>query len=133
MNNVKNILPFGSSLRTFMTRSSLTENDFRAFLNHKGIFLNSYDKKSVLPILETVLILPTDFKFLVGKQTKKDERIKRLSKSFALKKDIDFMETLSFFTFDSAENETNKNYQFITRPEATEEVSVNSSLVNKFF
>ena len=31
MNNVKNILPFGSALRTFMTRSSLTENDFRAF------------------------------------------------------------------------------------------------------
>ena len=61
MNNVKNILPFGSALRTFMTRSSLTENDFRAFLNHKGIFLHSYDKKSVLPILETVLILPTVF------------------------------------------------------------------------
>lgn len=121
MNNVKNILPFGSALRTFMTRSSLTENDFRTFLNHKGIFLNSYDRKTVLPILETILILPSDFKFLVGKQTQKDERIKRLSKSFALKNDIDLSETLSSFSFDSAENETNKNYQFITRPEPTEE------------
>lgn len=120
-NNVRNILPFGSTLRTFIARSTLTENDFRTFLNHKGIFFNSYDRKTVLPVFETILILPSDFKFLVGKQTKRDERIKRLSKSFALKKDFNLTEILPFFKFDSVENEINKNYQFITRPEPTEE------------
>lgn len=121
MNNFENILPYGSMLKTFIAHSTITDSDFRELLNKKGIFLNSYERKIVFPILETTLLLPKDYRLLIGKVKEKDERVKRLSKSFKIDKDINLKNVLNDFSFNYLENETNTNYQFTDCPTLTEE------------
>lgn len=118
---MNNILPYGAALKEYIAHSNISSNDLKDFLNSKGIFLNSYERKEMISIFETLLILPEEFRLLADKVKEKNERVKHLSQKYRITKDFCLIDELSDFQFDYDNDSMNENYEYLSVPSLVED------------
>lgn len=69
-------LPTGDDIRDLLKSDSLYPSDLKATLSRRGIFINSNDKKNLIPKIVSLILSPEEFLALVEKIKIKEENLK---------------------------------------------------------
>lgn len=73
MNNVKFLLPYGDSLREFLSQPGITKADVKSILRRRGVFFSNDDKAYTIPLLIKTGLSPFELEELIDKvRTKED-------------------------------------------------------------
>ncbi len=73
MNNVKFLLPYGDSLREFLSQPGITRADVKVILRRRGVFFSNDEKSYTIPLLIKTGISPFELEELIDKvRTKED-------------------------------------------------------------
>lgn len=111
------MLPYGSVLKPLISSSSvLTSSDLKKTLSQKGIFISSYNKEDIFPLLLTSLLSPTEYEILKECQKSKENIPKRRSATFLYVSDKDLIRTipaLNEIKLDRLKNFEYENYKII--------------------
>ncbi|WP_062196909.1 GapS4b family protein [Massilibacterium senegalense] len=111
------MLPYGSVLKALISSSSvLTSSDLKKTLSQKGIFISSYNKEDIFPLLLTSLLSPTEYEILKECQKSKENIPKRRSATFSYVSDKDLIRaipTLNEIKLDRLINFEYENYKII--------------------
>lgn len=111
------MLPFGDVLKPLIASSSvLTSSDLKRTLSRKGIFISSYDKEDIFPLLLTSLLSPTEYEELKECQRNKETIPKRRSTTFTYVSDKELIRSiprLNEIKLDKLKNYEYENYKII--------------------
>ncbi|WP_440619677.1 GapS4b family protein [Bacillus subtilis] len=111
------MLPFGDVLKPLIASSSvLTSSDLKRTLSQKGIFISSYDKEDIFPLLLTSLLSPTEYEELKECQRSKETIPKRRSTTFTYVSDKELIRSiprLNEIKLDKLKNYEYENYKII--------------------
>lgn len=69
-------LPTGDDIRDLLKSDSLNPNDLKVTLSKRGIYINSNDKKNLIPKIASLILSPEEFLALVEKIKIKEENLK---------------------------------------------------------
>lgn len=109
------MLPFGSVLKPLISSSSvLTSSDLKKTLSQKGIFVSSYEKEDIFPLLLTSLLSPIEYEVLKECQKSKETIPKRRSTTYSYISDKELIKTipdLNKIKLDSLKNFEYENYK----------------------
>ncbi|WP_456265570.1 MULTISPECIES: hypothetical protein [unclassified Bacillus (in: firmicutes)] len=94
------ILPHGDILKPFLSSSEITDSDLKKMLAKKGIYVPDSNPHKTIPLLCCNVLSPSEFQFLKENQKRKEDSIKRRSRSIDLKNDINFPQEVSSLDFD---------------------------------
>lgn len=111
------ILPYGTTLKPLLQFSNITESSIRKFLNQKGIYLSEYKRDKMIPILTTTFISPEEFEQLSKMHKTKEAKVKVNTKRVAIKEEVDLIEMLDDYEFDTDEDSSFMNYTYTEKPE----------------
>ncbi len=78
------LLPSGEDLRVFLTQDFITPALLRQLLRQRGIFIQSQDKKDLLPFLLLSRLTPDEFEMLIEAARTREESPKLRSNSHTL-------------------------------------------------
>lgn len=78
------LLPSGEDLRVFLTQDFITPALIRQLLRQRGVFMQSQDKKDMLPFLLLSRLTPDEFEMLIEAARTKEESQKLRSNSYTL-------------------------------------------------
>lgn len=81
MSNKKFILPYGDSLKDFLTLSILSEADLKNFLRKRGVFFAEPDKINTIPLCIKTGIAPSELEELKEKVKTKEDNPKQHTQS----------------------------------------------------
>ncbi|UTH03526.1 hypothetical protein KFV05_05965 [Macrococcoides canis] len=111
------MIPFGDVLKPLIASSSvLTSSDLKRTLSQKGIFVSSYDKEDIFPLLLTSLLSPTEYEELKECQRNKETIPKRRSTTFTYVSDKELIRSiprLNEIKLDKLKNYEYENYKII--------------------
>lgn len=111
------LLPFGDALKPLIASSNvLTSSDLKRALSQKGIFLSSYDKEDIFPLLLTSLLSPIEYEELKECQKNKETIPKRRSTTYTYvgnKELIKSIPRLNEIKLDKLKNYEYENYKII--------------------
>lgn len=111
------MLPFGDVLKPLIASSSvLTSSDLKRTLSQKGIFISSYDKEDIFPLLLTSLLSPIEYEELKECQRNKETIPKRRSTTFTYVSDKELIRSiprLNEIKLDKLKNYEYENYKII--------------------
>lgn len=117
VNDPVTMLPFGEVLKPLIASSSvLTSSDLKRTLSRKGIFISSYDKEDIFPLLLTSLLSPTEYEELKECQRNKETIPKRRSTTFTYVSDKELIRSiprLNEIKLDKLKNFEYENYKII--------------------
>jgi len=73
MNNVKFLLPYGDSLRDFLSQPGITKADVKSILRRRGVFFSNDEKAYTVPVIIKTGLSPFELEELMDKvRTKED-------------------------------------------------------------
>lgn len=78
------LLPSGEDLRVFLTQDFITPALLRQLLRQRGVFIQSQDKKDLLPFLLLSRLTPDEFEMLIEAARTREESPKLRSNSYTL-------------------------------------------------
>lgn len=105
------MLPHGDVLKPLIASSSvLTSSDLKKTLSQKGIFISSYDKEDIFPLLLTSLLSPTEYEDLKECQRNKETIPKRRSTTFKYVSDTELIRSIP--RLNEIKLEKLKNYEY---------------------
>ena len=111
------MLPFGDVLKPLIASSSvLTSSDLKRTLSQKGIFISSYNKEDIFPLLLTSLLSPIEYEELKECQRNKEIIPKRRSTTFTYVSDKELIRSiprLNEIKLDKLKNYEYENYKII--------------------
>lgn len=93
--NIDRVLPYGEILRGFASQPTITDADLKGILRGRGIFLGRDEKEDSIPILETILLSPSEFDDLKECQSTREDNQKRFSNTIDWDSPINLVEAIS--------------------------------------
>ncbi|ULQ61050.1 hypothetical protein K7I13_07305 [Brucepastera parasyntrophica] len=121
---MNNILPYGTQLKPLLIYSNLSDSSLRKFINKKGIFLSTYDRETIIPLLVSSLISPEEFEYLRKLHKNREEKIKRSTKRLVTNNDVDIVDALNDYSFDAESDSCFECYKYDISPQFTIEDNV---------
>ncbi|WP_143543346.1 GapS4b family protein [Salinicola salarius] len=76
MNNKRFLLPYGDSLREFLSQPGITKADVKSILRRRGVFFSDDEKANTVPLLIKTGISPYELEELVDKVKGKEDNPK---------------------------------------------------------
>lgn len=118
MNNIKYQLPYGDTLRDFLTSSGITESDLRSITRQRGIFFQAEEKSSYITLLIKTGITPTELTSLQEKIKTKEENPKTQTQQIECQKpEIKLIEAIpDDYNIHDITSETFSNYEILGSP-----------------
>lgn len=59
--DIRKIIPFGEYLRGFVNQKYITKAELSGILKERGIFVLNSEKEFTVPLLQTLLLSPSEF------------------------------------------------------------------------
>ncbi len=86
---LKDYLPFGNDLKLFLQSKNVSSSSLTAFLETKGIFIKSKDKKKLASIMSTMLFSPKELHRLINFVVEKKPILKDVTKEYDIINNVD--------------------------------------------
>ncbi len=78
--DINKIIPFGEFLRGFINQRYITSSDLARILRERGIFVLNQEKDVIAPIMQTLLLSPTEFDKVRYSFSEKEDNEKKFSR-----------------------------------------------------
>lgn len=77
---IDKFIPFGEAMRGFANQKFISAYELQCILRERGIFILSSDKDYIVPILQTLLLSPTEFDKIREAFSRKEDNEKKISR-----------------------------------------------------
>lgn len=78
--DIDKIIPFGELLRGFINQRYITNSDLTRILRERGIFVFNQDKEYTVPIMQNLLLSPSEFDKIRDSFSEKEDNEKKFSR-----------------------------------------------------
>jgi hypothetical protein len=113
--NFESILPTGDELRVLLNQPYVTATLLRLVLRQRGVFIDSLEKKDLIPPLLLSYLTPDEFEFLISSARQAEDAPKIRSHSYPLQGDNPSLASLLPDSLDLSEiaGDPYGNYEFL--------------------
>lgn len=81
---INHFLPFGEMLRTFVEQSAISKGDLSKLLRARGVFTESTEKSSTIPIFRSTILSPDEFDNLIECYRVREDSPKTITQTIPL-------------------------------------------------
>lgn len=78
--DIDKIIPYGDSLKGFINQRYITQSDLAKILRERGIFVLNQDKDYMVPVMQHLLLSPTEFDRVRYSFSEKEDNEKKFSR-----------------------------------------------------
>ena len=78
--DINKIIPFGEFLRGFINQRYITVSDLSRVLRERGIFVLNHEKDIMVPVMQNLLLSPTEFDKIRYSFSEKEDNEKKFSR-----------------------------------------------------
>lgn len=78
--DINKIIPFGEFLRGFINQRYITVSDLSRVLRERGIFVLNHEKDIMVPVMQNLLLSPTEFDKIRYSFSEKEDNEKKILK-----------------------------------------------------
>lgn len=86
--DINKIIPFGEFLRGFINQRYITTADLAQILRERGIFVLNQEKDIMIPIMQNLLLSPTEFDKVRFSFSEKEDKEKKFSREIIWNSDV---------------------------------------------
>ncbi len=86
--DIDKFIPFGEALRGFVNQNFITPSVLQSLLKQRGIFVLNPNKEYMVPIMQTLLLSPTEFDRIREAFSRKEDNEKKISREISFSDDI---------------------------------------------
>lgn len=90
--DIDKFIPYGEALRGFANQKFISAYELQCILRERGIFIPSPDKDYIVPILQTLLLSPTEFDKIREAFSRKEDNEKKISRDITFQADSDLFQ-----------------------------------------
>lgn len=91
--DIQKIVPYGEQLRGFANQKFLSNSELHRILKERGIFALNTDKDFIVPLLQTLILSPSEFDKIREAFSTKEDNVKVFSREIKWNKDIQIFST----------------------------------------
>lgn len=81
--DIDKFIPYGEALRGFVNQKFITSPVLQSILKERGIFVLNADKDYIVPIVQTLLLSPTEFDKIRDSFARKEDNEKKISREIS--------------------------------------------------
>lgn len=86
--DIDKFIPFGEALRGFVNQNFITPAVLQSILKQRGIFVLNTNKEYMVPIMQTLLLSPTEFDRIREAFSRKEDNEKKISREISFSDNI---------------------------------------------
>lgn len=114
--NIEVVLPHGELIRGFANQNYLTKSDLNKFLKSRGIFSRDSQKESLVPILSTLLLSPSEFDELRECQNTKEDNVKKTTSRIECASDFNLVNAIKNLDLNNLIDTSQRNFSLTSKP-----------------
>lgn len=86
--DIDKFIPFGESLRGFINQKFISASELQSILKERGIFVLNSDKDFTVPLMQTLLLSPTEFDKIREAFSRREDNEKKISREIVFPQDV---------------------------------------------
>ena len=91
--DINKIIPFGEYLRGFINQRYITVSDLSRVLRERGIFVLNQEKDIMVPVMQNLLLSPSEFDKVRYSFSEKEDKEKKISREITWSNDAQIFDS----------------------------------------